>query len=68
MNEEKIPQLATAGEIEKITPWGKSQIYSMAKRGLIPCYRIGTMVRFSPREIKQLLKQFDAVKNQRDQS
>jgi excisionase family DNA binding protein len=43
----------TVKQVAKLTGIGKSTIYELADRNAIPCYRIGSMVRFDPKDVAE---------------
>lgn len=47
----------TAAEVAEILAVSPITIYKHAKAGLIPSFRVGTAVRFSPREVVAWLDQ-----------
>lgn len=51
------PELVDAEELSRILSINKRTIYDWALNGIIPCYRLGGLVRFSRAEIKDWLAQ-----------
>jgi excisionase family DNA binding protein len=48
---ESLEGALTAKQVSKFTGIGKSVIYDLASRDAIPCYRVGSMVRFDPKDV-----------------
>lgn len=46
----------TVKELAELLHLGKTAIYELVRRGVIPCIRIAYMVRFDPHEIAMWLK------------
>jgi excisionase family DNA binding protein len=53
---EGFKRALTAAELAVLLAISPITIYKMAKTGRIPCFRIGTAVRFDPREIAEWLR------------
>jgi excisionase family DNA binding protein len=53
---ERIGRALTANELADILNVSKITIFKQAKAGRIPCFRIGTCVRFDPRAIANWLR------------
>lgn len=46
----------TAADLAVLLTIAKATIFKMAKQGRIPCFRIGTAVRFDPHSVAQWLR------------
>ena len=53
---EKFDHALTAVELAKLLAVSRITVFKLAKAGRIPCFRIGTCVRFDPRAIAQWLR------------
>ena len=53
---ERIEHALTASELGKILAVSPITLYKHAKAGRIPCFRIGTCIRFDPRAIARWLR------------
>jgi excisionase family DNA binding protein len=53
---ERIGRALTAKELAQILSVSKITIFKQAKTGRIPCFRIGTCVRFDPRAVANWLR------------
>jgi excisionase family DNA binding protein len=53
---ERIPHALTAVEIAELLAVSRITVFKLAKVGRIPCFRIGTCVRFDPKIIGQWLR------------
>ncbi len=53
---ERIGRALTAKELAQILSVSKITIFKQAKAGRIPCFRIGTCVRFDPRAVANWLR------------
>jgi excisionase family DNA binding protein len=52
INNFKLPaQLITADELAELLRCSRSHVFEMAAAGVIPCYRIGRLVRFCLEEV-----------------
>lgn len=47
----------TAAELAPLIGVGRTAMYELAAEGRIPCYRIGTMLRFDPVQVAQWLRE-----------
>jgi len=54
---ERIPHALKAAEVATLLAVSRITVFKLAKRGRIPCFRIGTCVRFDPKQIAQFLRQ-----------
>jgi excisionase family DNA binding protein len=46
-----------AGDVAKLLSFSPTQVYRMAETGKLPCFRIGTAVRFDPGIIAKWLRE-----------
>jgi excisionase family DNA binding protein len=53
---ERIPHALTAAELANWLAVSPISIYKLSKAGRIPCFRIGTCVRFDPRTVANWLR------------
>jgi excisionase family DNA binding protein len=53
---ERIPHALTAAELAQWLAVSRITIFKLAKTGRIPCFRIGTCVRFDPRAVASWLR------------
>ena len=53
---ERIDRALTAKELARILSVSTITIFKQAKAGRIPCFRIGTCVRFDPRAVANWLR------------
>jgi excisionase family DNA binding protein len=53
---EGLKRALTAAELAVLLAISPITIYKMAKSGRIPCFRIGTAVRFDPHQIAEWLR------------
>jgi len=53
---EQLSRALTADELAEILTVSRITIFKQAKAGRIPCFRIGTCVRFDPRAIANWLR------------
>ena len=53
---EKIKHAMTAREVAELLAVSPITVYKMAKAGNLPNFRIGTAVRFDPREVAEWLR------------
>ena len=56
-NFEALPEILTAGELEKFLRIDRKTIYSYVQRGLIPHMRIESNVRFSKHQVLEWLRE-----------
>jgi excisionase family DNA binding protein len=56
-NFEALPEILTAGELEKFLRIDRKTIYSYVQRGLIPHMRIESNVRFSKHQVQRWLEE-----------
>jgi len=54
---EQMGRALTAKELAKLLSVSKVTIFKQAAAGRIPCFRIGTCVRFDPRAVANWLRQ-----------
>jgi excisionase family DNA binding protein len=54
---ERIGHALTAVELAELLAVSRVSLFKWAKRGRIPCFKIGTCVRFDPRAIAIWLRQ-----------
>lgn len=54
---ERIGRALTADELAQMLTVSRITIFKLAKAGRIPCFRIGTCVRFDPRAVATWLRQ-----------
>jgi excisionase family DNA binding protein len=52
-----LERALTAEELASLLAVSKVTIFKQAKAGRIPCFRIGTCVRFDPRAVANWLRQ-----------
>ena len=48
---ENLEGALTAKQVSKFTGISDKTIYELAARNAIPCYRVGSMVRFDPKDV-----------------
>jgi excisionase family DNA binding protein len=53
---ERIRHAITANELASYLAVSPITVYKMAKAGRLPCFRVGTAVRFDPRAIAEWLR------------
>jgi excisionase family DNA binding protein len=53
---EKIPHALTAAELAQLLAVSPILIYKLAKANRLPCFKIGTCVRFDPRAVAKWLR------------
>ena len=53
---EQFGHALTAAELAQLLAVSRITVFKMAKAGRIPCFRIGTCVRFDPRAVAQWLR------------
>lgn len=53
---ERLPHALTAAELARWLAVSPISIYKLSKAGRIPCFRIGTCVRFDPRAVATWLR------------
>ncbi len=53
---ERIGHALTAAELATLLAVSRITIFKLAKSGRIPCFRIGTCVRFDPRQVANWLR------------
>jgi excisionase family DNA binding protein len=53
---EKIPHALTAAEVAQWLAVSRITVFKLARAGRIPCFRIGTCVRFDPRAVANWLR------------
>jgi excisionase family DNA binding protein len=53
---EKIPHALTAAQLAQLLAVSRITIFKLAKARRIPCFRIGTCVRFDPRAVAKWLR------------
>jgi excisionase family DNA binding protein len=53
---EKIGRALTAEELAKLLSVSRVTIFKQAASGRIPCFRVGTCVRFDPRAVANWLR------------
>ncbi len=58
-----VPQLLKPGEVAGLLGIGKSSVYRLADRRILPFFKIGGSIRFSEEDVASLLEQnrFGAV-------
>lgn len=54
-----LPQLIGAAEVAELAGWSTKHVYDLARKGLIPHYRIGGSIRFDPIKVKAWLDQHE---------
>jgi excisionase family DNA binding protein len=54
---ERMGRALTADELAEMLTVSRITIFKLAKAGRIPCFRIGTCVRFDPRAVAAWLRQ-----------
>jgi excisionase family DNA binding protein len=50
---ESLDGALTVKQVSKLTGIGKTTIYEYAAEAPIPCYRVGSILRFDPKEIAE---------------
>ena len=58
---EQLDHALTASELARILKVHKLTIYRQAHSGTLPCFRIGTAVRFDPRAVAAWLRAQETV-------
>ena len=53
---EKIPHAITAAELAQWLAVSRITVFKLAKAGRIPCFRVGTCVRFDPQAVAKWLR------------
>jgi len=53
---EKFDHALTAVELAKLLAVSRVTVFKLARAGRIPCFRIGTCVRFDPRAVANWLR------------
>ncbi len=53
---ERIPHALTAAELAELLAVSPILIYKLAKANRLPCFKIGTCVRFDPRAVARWLR------------
>ena len=53
---ERIPHAITAAQLAQLLAVSRITVFKLAKAGRIPCFRIGTCVRFDPRAVATWLR------------
>jgi len=53
---ERIPHALTAAELAELLAVSPISIYKLAKSHRIPCFRVGSCVRFDPRAVANWLR------------
>jgi excisionase family DNA binding protein len=53
---ERIPHALTAAELARWLAVSRITVFKLARAGRIPCFRIGTCVRFDPRAVATWLR------------
>jgi len=53
---EKMGRALNAGELALLLGVSRITIFKLAKAGRIPCFRVGTCVRFDPQQVSQWLR------------
>ncbi len=53
---EKIPHALTAAQLAQLLAVSRITVYKLAKAMAIPCFRVGTCVRFDPRALAKWLR------------
>ena len=53
---ERIPHALTAAEVAQLLAVSPILIYKLAKSNRLPCFKIGTCVRFDPRALAKWLR------------
>jgi excisionase family DNA binding protein len=54
---EQLDHALTAADLARLLNVHKLTIYRLAQAGLLPCFRVGTCVRFNPRAIAAWLRE-----------
>jgi excisionase family DNA binding protein len=53
---ERIPHALTAAELAQWLAVSRITVFKLAKAGRIPCFRVGTCVRFDPQAVAKWLR------------
>jgi excisionase family DNA binding protein len=53
---DKLEELLSPKELSKLLKVSKPWPYLMVKRGLLPCYKMGKVIRFKRNDIEDFLK------------
>ena len=57
---ERIPHALTTAELARWLAVSRITVFKLAKAGRIPCFRIGTCIRFDPKVVAHWLRTSDA--------
>jgi excisionase family DNA binding protein len=57
---ERVPHALTADDLARVLSVSPITIYKQAKAGRIPCFHIGTCVRFDPKTVAAWLRAKEA--------
>ena len=58
---ESTDRALTADELARVFSVSKLLIYKLARNGTLPCFRLGTAVRFDPRAVATYLRERGGV-------